>query len=76
MIEQGFILMGIGMGMVITFLSLMVIAMHISSAVITRHFPDKRGTGKDSNPPRSSKEDLSQIAAAIAITKSKQGKIL
>jgi sodium pump decarboxylase gamma subunit len=74
MMEQGLILMAAGMGTVFAFLVIMVFAMHASSAILNRYFPDKtpppkKPNSKKSPPKKKSNQpgDLSDVAAAIAV---------
>ncbi len=63
MIEEGFVLMGAGMGVVGSFLTIMVVVMYGASAVLQR-FDKKPGSGKKS-------KDLAEIAVAVAAVKSR-----
>ena len=73
MMEQGLILMAAGMGTVFSFLIIMVLAMHASSAILNRYFPDKTPPKKPNSKKSPSKkksnqsDDLNDVATAIAV---------
>lgn len=59
-LEQGLILMVLGMGVVFAFLSLLVIIMNLSAKIILRFFPEKE------EPVPQQADASAEIAAAIA----------
>ena len=63
MIEEGLVLMGAGMGVVGSFLSIMVVVMYGASSIL-RRFDEKSESGKKS-------KDLAEIAVAVAAVKSR-----
>lgn len=75
MVTEGLGLMAAGMGMVFAFLILLVAVMKISARIFS-HFPDHQPPGHlDQISSRkkliSTKEELAEIAAAIAVTRSR-----
>ncbi len=72
MFEQGLILMGAGMGTVVSFLTIMVIVMYGSSAILRRYDkkPPSKGKPDTGATGRPKTEDLTEIAVAIAAVKS------
>ena len=46
MIEEGLVLMGVGMGTVMAFLTTMVLVVNASSAIINKYFPEKQPADK------------------------------
>lgn len=60
-IEQGLILMVLGMGVVFAFLVLLVFVINISTKIINRFFPEK-----PEEPQQKAADNTAQIAAAIA----------
>lgn len=63
MIEEGFVLMGAGMGVVGFFLTTMVVVMYGASAVL-RRFDNQPKSGVES-------KNLTEIAVAVAVVKSR-----
>lgn len=63
MIEEGFVLMGAGMGVVGSFLTIMVVVMYGASAVL-RRFDNQPKKGAES-------KNLTEIAVAVAVVKSR-----
>ncbi len=63
MIEEGFVLMGAGMGVVGSFLTIMVVVMYGASAVLRRF---------DKQPKKGAKsKNLTEVAVAVAVVKSR-----
>lgn len=46
MLEQGLVLMGVGMGTVLAFLTTMVLVINGSAAVIKKYFPEQKPAKK------------------------------
>ena len=46
MIEEGLVLMGVGMGTVLAFLTTMVLVINGSATIIKKYFPDKPAKSK------------------------------
>ena len=72
LLEEGLIAMCIGMGVVFTFLTVLIIAMHIMSKVVIRLnsiFPEKIETPAKSKKSAGNEEE--QIAVAIAAVMAK-----
>ena len=46
MIEEGLVLMGVGMGTVMAFLTTMILVVHASAAIIKKYFPEKKPADK------------------------------
>lgn len=67
-INEGLMFMVVGMGMVFTFLVLMIIVMNVSANVITKYFPDKEEVAQASP----SGNNNAKIAAVIAIARAQQ----
>jgi len=65
MVAQGLNFMFVGMGVVFGFLILMIIVMSISSAIITKYFPEK----EEKAVTATASDNKSKIAAVIAIAK-------
>ena len=63
MINEGLEFMAVGMGVVFSFLILMVVIMHINAAVIAKYFPEKQQSSEEGTGGA----ERSRIAAAIAI---------
>ena len=72
MIEQGLVLMGAGMGVVGLFLTIMVLVMYGSSAVLRKFDqepPAKRSGKSKPAKPKKKSDDLTEVAIAIAAAK-------
>jgi sodium pump decarboxylase gamma subunit len=67
LIEQGLVLMGAGMGVVGLFLSLMVVVMYVSSFLLKKFEKERPPDGGEG--PHGSKDELAEIAVAIAAVK-------
>ena len=46
MLEEGLVLMGVGMGMVMAFLTTMVLVVNASAVIINKYFPEKKPVDK------------------------------
>jgi len=64
-IEQGLILMLVGIAVVFTFLILLIFVTKLLSAIVLRFFPEKEET-KPQQPSSGGKDRDSEVAAAIA----------
>ncbi len=72
-IKEGFVLLVVGMGTVMLFLSLMVMVMQGTSRVLQRftHLLPEQEVAKPKRPgPKN--DDLEQIAVAIAVAKARR----
>ena len=68
-LEEGFVIMLTGMGVVFSFLVILIFAMHIMAAVIgalNKIFPEAVPEQKSSRPKRQGKDE-EEIAIAIAV---------
>ena len=78
MLTEGLGLMAAGMGMVFSFLILLVLIMMASSKFLNRFFSPLEDLPSDcissNNEPGRSKEDLAEIAVAIALAESRHDK--
>ena len=66
MITQGLSLMALGMGIVFSFLVILIVSMYVSSKIINRFFPDKE---EEQALPRPAGGNDAQVALAIAAAK-------
>ena len=67
MIASSLVITIVGMAVVFTFLTLLIISMNILSAVVLRFFPEK----EEASPAQVSESTDMEIAAAIAVAYSK-----
>ena len=68
-IEEGLVIMLTGMGVVFSFLVILIFSMHIMSGVVkvlNKFFPEAVAEQKSSKPKRQGKEE-EEIAIAIAV---------
>ena len=67
-IEKGLVLMGAGMGVVLLFLTIMVIVMYGAAAILRRFDKPQIPTGGN-GPTRATSDEMAEIAVAIAAVK-------
>lgn len=67
MIDDGIVIMSVGMLVVFAFLATMVVAMRLSSSFILENFPEKEEIAS-AEPSRSNAEVAAAIAAAYTLS--------
>ncbi|MEA3371469.1 MAG: OadG family protein [Campylobacterota bacterium] len=66
LILEGFKFMGLGMGIVFTFLIVLIISMNILSIVTHKFFPEPQPSETPPEAPKDNKKVIAAITAAIA----------